>query len=413
MESASQRVTPPGGLPQYILVALGLTLAHGISCIGVMIVSAVAPAVARDYGIDASLIGYQISCIAAGLLISLALFGNLTRRVGACRANQLGHAAVAASMICMLIPVPLLLIPGAFLMGVGFGLFGPSNSTLLIRFSPEHRRNFVFSFQQTAIPLGGMLAALGGPLIAVHFGWRWALLVLLVLELSVIALMHRVRPVWDAGRMGDPTVPLISRNPLGNLGASWRHPQMRLLSLTGAAFCWAQFCVSAYTVVTCVEALDMSLVAAGLVLLVVNFWTAAGRVLVGWLADKVSAARVLEWAAWLMLFTCIAFAALAPSWPAVAVYAVFSMLGITSGAWSGLVLAEIGRLAPKGQVASYTSGMLVYTNVGKLVGPMVFAITYKAIGSYALAFALVGIPSAFAVWAVRRARAAMLRLESS
>jgi hypothetical protein len=49
---------------------------------------------------------------------------------------------------------------------------------------------------------------------------------------------------------------------------------------------------------------------------------------------------------------------------------LFSVLGITAGAWPGIVLAEVGYLAPKGLVGPYVSGTLVYTNLGKFIGPM-------------------------------------------
>jgi len=40
--------------------------------------------VARDYGFDASLIGYQISLVSIGMLATLTLLGNVGRKLGAC-----------------------------------------------------------------------------------------------------------------------------------------------------------------------------------------------------------------------------------------------------------------------------------------------------------------------------------------
>ena len=61
--------------------------------------------------------------------------------------------------------------------------------------------------------------------------------------------------------------------------ANWHEPRLRRLSLAGFSFCWAQFCVSAFTVVACVQSLDMSLIAAGTVLMTVQIANAIGRMI--------------------------------------------------------------------------------------------------------------------------------------
>jgi MFS family permease len=289
------------------------------------------------------------------------------------------------------------LLPGSLVIGLGFGLLAPSASALLIRFAPPARRNFVFSIHQTSIPLGGMVAALGAPLVALNFGWRWAFVCAFALIVSAIALMQAGRARWDDDRV--PATRAMANNPFDGFLANWRDPQLRRLSLAGLSFCWAQFCVSAFTVVACVEALDMSLLAAGTVLMVVQIANAAGRMIAGWIADKLgSAARVLAWMGWAMLAVSIGFVWLAPAWPLVLTYIMFAVLGITSGAWAGILLAEVGHLAPPGHVGAVVSGTLVYVNLGKLAGPTVFAATYALTHSYGIAFALIALPALASVW---------------
>ena len=172
---------------------------------------------------------------------------------------------------------------------------------------------------------------------------------------------------------------------------------LRRVALAGGAFCWAQFCVAAYTVVACVQALEMSLIAAGAILTVVQISSALGRVLVGWLADALrDTARVLAWNAALMLATCVASIWMSPSWPLPALYALFALHGMTSGAWAGAVLAEAGRLAPNGVVSAAISGVLVYINIGKFIGPIVFANTYLLTKSYGWAFGSIALPAVLA-----------------
>jgi MFS family permease len=340
----------------FLIVAL--TFSHSMAAMSMMVLPAVAPLVAREFGVDPSLVGYQISVVSVGLLISLVTVGNLSRKLGGCRTNQLGHTMVASGMLLMVLPSIWFLLPGSMVIGLGFGLLAPSASALLIRFAPPARRNFLFSLHQTSIPLGGMVAALGAPLVALNFGWRWAFVCAFALIITAIVLMQIGRARWDDDRAA--ATPALAGNPLNGFLSNWRDRRLRRLSLAGFSFCWAQFCVSAFTVVACVQALEMSLIGAGGVLLVVQVANAAGRMIAGWIADHLgSAARVLAAMGWAMLVISLGFIWLAPGWPLALTYVMFAVLGITSGAWAGILLAETGHLAPAGQVGAVVSATLI------------------------------------------------------
>ena len=146
----------------------------------------------------------------------------------------------------------------------------------------------------------------------------------------------------------------------------------------------------------------LSLLAAGAVLTVVQVSSALGRVILGWLCDALgNTARVLTFNAMVMLATCIASYWIAPGWPLWAIYGLFALHGFTTGAWAGAVLAEAGRLATGagGPASLALSGMFVYLNAGKLLGPLVFANIYLFTQSYAWGFASLAFPAALAwVW---------------
>lgn len=374
-----------------------LLTGHVMASMALLVLPAVAPVVAHEYGIDASLIGYFITLICVGQLVTLTLFGNVTRRYGGCRMYQAGHGCVAAGMVMMMAPWPAFLAAGAIFIGFGYGLLGPAFAHLLMRFSPPARRNFIFSLQQTGVPIGGIAAALIAPAIALAFGWRWAMLFSGALLAGVILLMQRGRARWDDDR--DAATRVLSPHPLANVMAVWRHAPLRRLALAGGAFCWAQFCVSAYAVVVCVTVFNLDLLAAGAMLTVVQIASALGRVIVGWLCDALrNTSRVLSWNAAILLVTCIVSLWIAPDWPLLAIYTLFAVLGFTTGAWAGTVLAEAGRLAPPALASGVLSGVFVYLNSGKMIGPIVFANTYWMTQSYAWAFASLGLPAVIALY---------------
>lgn len=390
-------------LQQLLLPAL--LAGHSFASMAVLVLPAVAPEVARDYGFNPSLIGYQISLVSSGMVVTLTLLGNMSRRYGAARVNQLGHALAAIGMLVLLIPHAAFLIIGSLVIGLGYGMITPSASHLLMRYTPPQRRSTVFSIHQTGIPAGGMLAALIAPAVAVTAGWRWSVVLSALLLLAVVALMQYGRRSWDDDR--DRSAPAVTPNPFAGAAAIWRRPALRLLAIAGSCFSWVQFCAATFAVVASVETLQMSLVMAGTVLTVVQIASAAGRVLIGWISDRIGdTARVLAWNAGLMVLCALCGLALQPQTPLLLVYLWFALLGATSGCWPGAILAEVGRRSPPHEVSLSISGSLVITNVGKFIGPILFANIYVLTRDYGVAFAALLLPSAVALYCLLASRKA-------
>jgi MFS family permease len=386
--------------PSLAFLVFTLTFSHAMSVGSMMVLPAIAPVVAAEYGIDPSLVGFHISVVSVGLIVSLVLFASLSRRLGAARTAQIGQCMVAAGMLCAVLPSVGFLLPGSLVIGLGFGLLAPPASALMMRFSPPARRNLVFSLQQTSVPLGGVIAAVASPAIAVSFGWRWVFMYAVLMLVVAIVLLQIGRPSWDDDR--DPAHPVFARNPFAGVRSNWHDRDLRLLSFAGMSFCWAQFCVATFTVVACVAVLDMTIVHAGLVLMAVQVASTLGRMGAGWIADRIgSARRVLLWMSWLMLALSIGFFWLSPAWPNALVHAMFAALGLASGAWAGILMAEVGQKAPPGRVAAVVGGTLLYVNVGKFTGPAVFSAVYALTHSYNIAFALLAIPSLVAIGCLR------------
>ena len=360
-----------------------------------MTLPAVAPEVAASYGVPSSLIGYQISLLAAAMLFSLVFGANLSTRWGACRVHQVGLALLAGGCLIATGPHLAFFFVSGISLGLGYGLLTPSASHLLMRFTPANRRNLVFSVKQTGVPFGGIGAALIAPAVATAFGWRWALGVSAVLLCALIALLQRRRAAWDDDR--NPVSPLVG-NPLGGIITIWRHRALRYLSIAGACLVVPQIGITTFTVVLFAEEMGYTLVAAGLVLTASQVAGVAGRVFWGWIADVTrncyTALSVLSGVMFAAALLCFA---ITPGWPIVLSCGLFFILGSTASGWNGAFVAEVARLAPAQAVSRATSGSLFFVNIGKMLGPIALANAYAFSGSYSTAFGLLAIPSAAAL----------------
>ncbi|HET9405104.1 MAG TPA: MFS transporter [Burkholderiales bacterium] len=381
-----------GRAPGFGFLVGALLAAQTVGTLATMTLPAVAPKVAEAYGISASLIGYQISLLAAFMLVSLTFGSQLSVRWGACRATQVALGLLAAGCLTAILPHAAFVFASAVALGLGYGLLSPPASQLLARFTPPARRNLVFSLKQTGVPIGGILAAAITPAIAVSFGWRWALAGTALVLCALILLMQRSRAGWDDDR--DPSVRFGAR-PFAGIATVWNHLALRLLSLSGGCFVIVQICLQTFTVVLFVEQFGIGLVTAGIVLTASQAGGVFGRLFWGWIADVTRNCFVaLSVLAGVMISACLLVPALEAGWPVAVACVLFFVLGSTASGWNGAFMAEVARLSPRREVSAATGGSLVFVNVGKMIGPIVFTNIYLLGGSYTLLFGMLALPAA-------------------
>jgi MFS family permease len=394
--------TPTSMPPGYKLLIGCLTAGSMLGTAAISILPALAPVVARSYDIPAVWIGYQFSLVALFLTLSLLFLGNASRRWGPLRVVQCGIGLNAVALALVLVPSLWALGAASACMGVGYGMIMPANSHLMMRFTPRDKLNRVFSIQQTGIPLGAILAASGAPVVAVAFDWQTAVAALAVLVAVLAVYLQTQRARWDDDR-DSHAQPF--RNPFAGLGIVVKSKRLRNLSASGFCFSGAQFCLGTYLVVALVEELGYGLVQAGIVLSLAQFTGVVCRVYCGVVADRTGdSLGVLIWLTLGMTISGFAVLGMDTDWPLALVCVLFAVQGAASIGWPGTYLAEVGRLAPAGQVSMATSGSLLFTNVGKMTAPLVFVAIQGYTGSYATAFGIIGVLGVLGTLALMNAR---------
>ena len=80
--------------------------------------------------------------------------GGVIARFGPVRVSQAGLVASAVGLGGFLSGTPVLLLASAMLLGLAYGPSAPAASLLLLRLTPPHLLNVVFSIRQTGLPIG-------------------------------------------------------------------------------------------------------------------------------------------------------------------------------------------------------------------------------------------------------------------
>ena len=404
MTDVAQSADPADLRPGLYRTLTLATLIQVIATTSVLGLTALTPHVAADLGIGEHWIGYQISLTYAAGMVSSALAGSFVLRHGPERVEQLALVLFGAGFLALATGrLPMILL-ASIAIGIGYGFNNPAASEMLSRVTVRRKRNIVFSIKQSGVPLGGVLAALALPIAADRLGWRLALGVGSVVPiLFAIGLTHHGERPERSRRHGARALWHRCR---AEQRAVFRSPKLTVLVTLGFLYSAMQLSVSAFAVVSLVEAGRWSPFGAGAVAAATQLAGAFGRIFWGWVADRIGGFRILALIGFASGLLCLGLVWL-PAMPAEMQALNFVLLGSVSIGWNGVLLAETARYAPPGEVGATTGAVLVYTFIGVIVGPSSFALLYGVLHRYGLVFGLfaaLGFAGGGFAWTSRRHR---------
>ena len=367
----------------------GVTAVQVVATMGILMPAAIAPELARTLDLPVSMIGFQVSLAYVGATLMSLCGGLVQRKLGAVLANQIAATAIGLSLLIIAIPHVVALFVGSLGLGIAYGMTNPAASHLMMKIASPTNRNLIFSVKQTGQPLGGVVAGLMAPPIAIAFGWQWSLMAGAFLALSTVLLIQPLRAKLDGDR--DPTTKFRGA-VFKDVSLVLRIRELRLLALAALTFSGVQLALMTFAVTMLVEDVKFDLVLAGVGLAVIQIAGVVGRLGWGVIADRNGDGRkTLLFAQSLSVVAAVATAFLSDSMPLVAVFGILFLFGMSAVGWNGVFMAEIGRLAPEGKIGSATGGVLVPTFIGVMMGPLVFSAIHEVTATYTMSFAVLAL----------------------
>lgn len=363
------------------------TIAQMIVAMSNILLPTIAPKLAEALGVSPILIGYQVSLTFGVATLATMFGGNVVLRCGAARATQLSILCCGLGLALFAVPNVAAVALGSAAVGMGMGMINPAAAHMLVTYTPPERRNIMFSIKQTGVPVGGVITALTAPGIAVHFGYRWSLVVIGGLIVVLLVFIQRHRVIWDSDLRGDGGG---KKAAFGGVPLVWRRSSLRWISLVAMIFSGIQRIVLSFTVIYLVAEGGLGLVEAGVLLSVVQVGGSASRICWGWVADRLgSSLTVLMIICVVTLTSTLVLVYFDPGWNRVLIYLLFFVIGASAVGWNGVFHAEAARLSPQGMASVVAAGTTFFVFAGVLIGPAAFAAAYGGIGSYSQTFLLV------------------------
>lgn len=399
------------------MTALWVTLAvQAVTSLVMAIPAVLAPAVAETLGFETQQVGLLVSLAYLLAIPTGLLCATLSPRFGPVRLSQLALVISAAALLAYATGLGGLLLIGAIMVGIAYGIPNPAAAEILSRHAPVARRGLFFSIKQTGVPLGVALAGLSMPWLLLGLGWRAALVVVAGLLAALALLVGRSIRVLDPGRASDhPDASPVRRaqsasaatdGAAGARGTSdWRRlvldrfvapvlwvlslPPLRRLSLSAITFSFTQIVFLNFLVSLLNLEHQLTLALAAGILASSQVLSILARIFWGHASDRwIDPGRLLG-ALGLAMGLSASMLGLMPSDASVAVIVLVALCcAATSVAWNGVYYADLVRHVNPDEVGKATAATQTLLFLGGVFGATLFALVVSVAGSYSTAFAL-------------------------
>ncbi len=347
-------------------------------------IPALVPLIQEDLKLSRTEVGLISSVLNGGVACAAIAAGKAADRIG--ERLIMAYGAMAIGLIAMGMNWTAsfgALLFVLFLIGLATATSTPAGSKAVAGWFSGRERGTAMGIRQTGIPLGGAIAALSLPSMALNFGWRRALA-----GAGLVAV-----------GMGFTALHLYKEPSGANIPGSIR-PAMGIKDLLLMSEIWAvliyvfilsgaQWCYLTYMELYLTQTLHFQLKVAATLLALGQLCGTGGRIGWGMVSDRLLGGRrrpVLLLVGFLAIVMTLGISLFSSETPFALVSSVVALMGLTVMGWNGLYLALVSELVGT-RVAGLSIGL---SNTGAFLGivalPPLFGFLVDQTGSYRLAW---------------------------
>lgn len=352
-----------------------------------------APVVAQALDIDPHLIGYYTGLVYLFSSLGQVSCGGFILRYGAVRMSQISLFFMGAALTTGYFDELLVFVVSAALIGLASSVSTPASSHLLARYSPPKYAPLIFSVKQTGVPVGGLMAGIMVPFLLSWLGWKGVFVASGVFLMIFAIMLQPIRNRFDTDR--NPTQSLKPGFIWQTLRQVMATPSLRDLALGMFCFVGLQGLFGSYFVTYISETMERPLESANYIFSIAMSTAIAARILWGWVGSALMPARrLIAYLSAVMVVAAVGMGSIEPGWTDLAIIGVAILYCISAISWHGLMMAELARLSPAGQVGPVTGAALACAGAGMMAYPMLYAVLVEMTGDASLGFYLAALPAA-------------------
>jgi sugar phosphate permease len=347
-------------------------------------VPVIMPLIQKELRLSLTEVGVLVSLLNAGVVATAVWAGKAADRFG--ERLIIAYGTIAGGLIVMMVHFTASfasLVPVLLLLGVPMASGTPAGSKAVAGWFEQRERATAMSIRQTAIPVGGTIAALALPSLGLAFGWRVALSFVGVMAIAMGMVVLRLYEEPDAQPAHRGTTPILGIKDLVRRKDIWT------VALYASILAGSQWCYLSYIELYLTEDISFPLVRAAALLAAGQILGAAGRIVSGLISDRFFVGKrkpVFVILGLLAILLALATAILSPGTASWVVVVIVACLGFATMSWQGLYLtliAETVGTRMAGQAIGLTNTIVFF---GIVSLPPVFGMIADYSDSYQMAW---------------------------
>jgi sugar phosphate permease len=352
-------------------------------------ISPLAPFIKEGLGLTNSQIGMMTSSVLIGYMLALLPAGIIVDRTNERYILAVSEIIGGLFICCLFFASDFTQILAFFcLCGIGLGSILPATSKAILTWFPEEERATAMGLKHTAINVGGLIAALSLPTLALGFSWRHSFLFMGMLGVAtgiVSFIFYRPHPSTKILSVSTPSEG-------GKIISTLKHvvKNRNILLVTLVGFCASvEYAIITYFVLYLEEYLNYNVVTAGFLLAVLESGGAIGKPSMGFISDRLLKGTrkngyLLICIIWCIASTFMAFATKGqPIWITVPICFV---MGLSSIGWSGIHFTYLAELAGKDLVGTTTGLGTIVLGIGAIIWSPLIGKIVDLTGTYKMAW---------------------------
>jgi len=330
--------------------------------------------------------GLFASSPSLGIILVSMPAGWATDRLGVRWVLCFSQVIIGVSLIALFIMQSYLAcLIAMFMMGVGHGALFPATGTGIVMWFTARERAMALGIQQSAVNLGGLLAAVTLPVLAITYGWRFGFLVMGIIAtaLGVLSFILYRNPTADkskncalmsSGVTGMNAVPTCNNSveKEHSLAALFKSVNIWLLTAAGVCLIINEFGVFNFFVLYLQEHMAAPMMEACSLLAAVHLGGFFGKPICGVISDRIFGGRRKHIFMMLGIVATIFTIVLgvlpmgSSQWLMFLCAAIYGFAGV---GWGGIFFAMIGEFAGKERCGVATGTASGIFAVSVMVGP--------------------------------------------
>lgn len=348
-----------------------------------------APFLQNDFNISRAQVGLYTSLVFTGSILLGAICGWLIDKFHV-RFFLFFGPAMLGLFFLVLSQTPYFEITlfFTFIGGIGYAFVNPTAAKALTNWFPPQSRATAIGIMKSGVTVGGAAGAVMLPTLALMIGWRFALATIAaaVIVLGVISIILYREP---ANKVAIDS-PVTSLKALPKI---LTNRNILLLAGLCAIYSGTQLSIATYLVLFLKEAINLSVVTAGTFLTISTLSGVVGRILWGFISDKVFGGRRKTTLSLAGLITAVMalliafFFAVVPLWLLCVIIAV---LGLSGFGWPSVFITFLAEIGGEDQAATAVGVGVSISNLGILIGPPLFGHIVDITQSYTFAWSVFG-----------------------